>query len=98
MAFKDAVRPLFNADTSLYECPSGFVPCNGNSQFNTGLLTYAEFVTCRPNDMTSEEYCPITDFSFDNPSIDLSDYQERKLLKNGVEVANRSLWYSKTVL
>ena len=98
MAFKDAVRPNFNADKSRFECPSGFVPCNGNSQFYNGLPTQAEYVTCRPTEKTSDEYCPITSFSFDNPLTDLSEYQEKKLLRGGVEVVNRSLWYSKSVL
>ena len=28
----------------------------------------------------------------------MSDYKEKKLLRNGVEVVNRSLWYSKSEL
>ena len=64
-------------------------------------LSYAEYVTCYPTDKTADEYCPITDFSLDINSVEQNDrgfYSEAQLLRGGIVVPNRSIWYSKEVL
>ena len=64
-------------------------------------LATAEYVICRPTDFTADEYCPITSFSFDLNSIEEADrtkFNEVQLLKDGVAVPNRSVYYSKKVL
>ena len=64
-------------------------------------LSYAEYVTCYPSDKTADEYCPITSFSFDRNAVEQTDrilYNEVQLLKGGVAVPNRSIYYSKQVV
>ena len=64
-------------------------------------LSYAEYVTCYPTDITADEYCPITSFSFYLYSVNEADrtkFTEVKLYRDGVSVPNRSIWYSKQVL
>ena len=64
-------------------------------------ISTAEYVMCRPNEKTEDEYCPITSFSFYLYSVneaDRSKFTEVKLYRDGVAVPNRSIWYSKQVL
>ena len=56
---------------------------------------------CRPTDKTADEYCPITSFAFDLDAVEQTErnkYSEVQLLRGGVAVQNRSIWYSKEVL
>ena len=56
---------------------------------------------CRPTDKTVDEYCPITSFSLDLNSVEQTErnkFSEVQLLRGGVAVQNRSVWYSKQVL
>ena len=56
---------------------------------------------CRPSDQTAADYCPITSFAFDLsgvPTDQQSMYTEVQLSSGGSVVADRSFYYSKSVV
>ena len=96
---KDAYRPILT-NAGQFECPNGFTSCIEDIPTPMDLAT-AEYVICRPIDFTADEYCPITSFSFDLNSVveaDRTKFNEVQLLRDGVAVPNRSIYYSKKVL
>ena len=99
VSFKDAIRPKYRSDKDWYECPSGYLPCNGEATFSDP--SFGQYTVCRPDTETEADYCPITSFAFDLEAVEQNKralYKEVQLLKRGNVVANRSIWYSKSIV
>ena len=58
-------------------------------------------MVCRPSDQSIADYCPITSFAFDINGVDKGDqskYTEVQLTSGGSVVADRSFYYSKSII
>ena len=97
-AFSKVTRPQYKQNEDKYKCPDGWSPCNSNVAIDSQT---AEYITCRPDNISEADYCPITSFALDLNSVDQAErskYTEVELLRGGVAVPNRSIWFSKHVV